>query len=67
MMRAGIWLLARRDALTRLLTSLIREDRGATVVEYSLIAVLIAALIVTVVTVLGGQVSDDFKTVLGKF
>ncbi len=67
MVRAGVWLQERRDGLARLLASLGRDDRGATAVEYSLIAVFIAALIVAVVTVLGGQVSDDFKSVMGKF
>jgi len=42
------------------------SDRGASAVEYSLIAVFIAAVIVAVVTVLGNQVSVDFNSVIGK-
>lgn len=67
MMRAGIWLRDRRAGLARRLTSPGRDDRGATAVEYSLIAVFIAALIVAVVSLLGNQVSIDFSSVVGKF
>ena len=43
------------------------DDRGATAVEYGLIAVFIAALIFGVVTILGHQVSSEFNSVVGKF
>ena len=39
------------------------EERGATAVEYGLLVALIAAVIVTVVATLGGQVSSTFTTV----
>lgn len=38
-------------------------DRGATAVEYGMIVALIAAVIVTIVGVLGGQVNTAFTTV----
>ncbi len=42
-------------------------DRGATAVEYALIASLIAAVIIGIVTVLGGQVGNDFQSVVGSW
>ncbi len=63
----GARLSERAASCTTRLARLCRDDRGATALEYSLIAVFIAALIVAVVTVLGGQVSVDFSSVIGKF
>lgn len=40
-----------------------KDEEGATAVEYGLIVALIAAVIVTVVGVLGGKVNDAFKKV----
>lgn len=40
-----------------------RDERGATAVEYGLMVALIAAVIVTVVATLGGQVNAAFTTV----
>jgi hypothetical protein len=42
-------------------------DRGATAVEYSLIIVLIAAVIAAVVGTLGQQVSSEFSKVIPGF
>lgn len=42
-------------------------ERGASAVEYSLLAVLIAAVIVVTVSALGGQVLDLFGSVAGLF
>ena len=39
------------------------NDRGATAVEYGLLVALIAAVIVTVVGLLGGQINDAFTAV----
>ncbi|HEY8453506.1 MAG: Flp family type IVb pilin [Micromonosporaceae bacterium] len=39
------------------------RDRGATAVEYGLIVALIAAVIVTVVWLLGGNIQQAFQTV----
>ena len=39
------------------------DDEGATAVEYGIMVALIAAVIVTVVGVLGGQVNAAFQTV----
>ncbi|MDF2146415.1 Flp family type IVb pilin [Knoellia sp. p5-6-4] len=40
-----------------------RSERGATAVEYGLLVALIAAVIVTVVALLGGKINDAFTTV----
>jgi pilus assembly protein Flp/PilA len=38
-------------------------DRGATAVEYGLMVALIAAVIITIVTTLGGNLNNLFTTV----
>ena len=40
----------------------VRDDEGASSVEYGLIVVAIAAVVVTVVLVLGGYVQGNFST-----
>ena len=42
----------------------LRNERGATAVEYGLMVALIAAIIVGVVTTLGGQIQTAFQTVV---
>jgi pilus assembly protein Flp/PilA len=39
------------------------DDRGATAVEYGLMVALIAAVIITIVTTLGGNLNNLFTTV----
>ena len=41
----------------------LKEDRGATAVEYGLMVALIAAVIVGVVATLGGQINAAFTAV----
>lgn len=40
-----------------------KDEEGATAVEYGLIVALIAAVIVTIVATLGGQISTAFNKV----
>ena len=40
-----------------------RDDRGATAVEYGLMVALIAAVIIPIVTILGGKLITMFTTV----
>ncbi len=47
------------------ITTLIRDEEGATALEYGLIAALIAAVIVGAVTALGNKVSSTFTTISG--
>jgi pilus assembly protein Flp/PilA len=42
----------------------VRNDRGATAVEYGIMVALIAAIIVGTVDTLGGQVDAAFQTVV---
>ena len=41
----------------------LRDDRGATAVEYGLMVALIAIVIIAAVTLLGGNLSTLFKSV----
>ncbi len=41
----------------------LKEQKGATAVEYGMMVALIAAVIVVIVGVLGGQVNTAFTTV----
>jgi len=45
------------------ITKLVRDESGATAVEYGLIVALIAAVIVVIVGLLGGKVQTAFQTV----
>ncbi len=45
------------------LARLIKEDSGATAVEYGIMVAAIAAVIITVVFLLGGRVKSVFTTV----
>lgn len=44
----------------------VREEEGATAVEYGLMVALIAAVIITSVTLLGTNVDSTFSSVAGK-
>ena len=45
------------------LRNVLRDDEGATMVEYGIMVALIAAICITVVTTLGAKVSNAFSTV----
>lgn len=46
-----------------LLSSFIRNDRGATAIEYGLIAALISVVIIAAITAVGTQLSTTFTSV----
>ena len=46
--------------------NLIKEEDGVTAIEYALIASLIAGVIITAVTLLGGNISTMFTNLAGK-
>jgi pilus assembly protein Flp/PilA len=52
--------------LTILLNARRDEEKGATAVEYGLLVALIAAVIITVVVTLGGQINTAFESVSDK-
>ncbi len=43
----------------------IREDEGATAIEYGLIASLISVVIIAAITLVGGNLQNTFNTVAG--
>ncbi|WP_300155202.1 Flp family type IVb pilin [Solidesulfovibrio sp.] len=49
--------------MLRTITNFVRDEEGATAVEYGLMAALIAAVIVGVVTTLGKTLSDVFDNI----
>jgi pilus assembly protein Flp/PilA len=49
--------------MINVLMRLMREDDGATMVEYGIMVALIAAICIAVVTTLGQNVSNAFSTV----
>jgi pilus assembly protein Flp/PilA len=48
------------------ITELLRRDRGATAVEYGLMVALIAAVIVTAVTLIGTNLNTVFNNIAKK-
>ena len=51
--------------MTNLITRFIRDESGATAIEYGLIAALIAVVIITGVTAVGTQLSTAFTNLAG--
>jgi pilus assembly protein Flp/PilA len=49
-----------------LFSRFVRDESGATAIEYGLIAALIAVVIITAVTTVGTNLSSTFTTVAGK-
>ena len=49
--------------LSAWITCRVRDDRGATLVEYALLVALIGVVCVTAITVLGSTASDKFSEV----
>jgi pilus assembly protein Flp/PilA len=49
--------------MTHFIRSLVRDQTGATAVEYGLIAALIAVAIIATVTTLGGNLVNTFGSV----
>ena len=52
--------------MLRLTKQFLRDESGATAIEYGLIAALIAVVIITAVTAVGTNLSTTFNTVAGK-
>ena len=48
------------------ITRFLRDEEGATAIEYGLIAGLIAAVLVTVLGSLGTEIKEKFQTILDK-
>ena len=52
--------------MRKLLDNFVRDESGATAIEYGLIAALIAVAIITAVTTLGGKLASTFSLITGK-
>ena len=52
--------------MSSFVTRFVRDESGATAIEYGLIVALIAVVIVTAVTTLGGKLNGAFETVNSK-
>ena len=49
-----------------IISRFVRDESGATAIEYGLIAALIAVVIITAVTAVGSNLSSTFNTVQSK-
>ena len=52
--------------MTKFVTRFLKDESGATAIEYGLIAALIAVVIISGVTVLGTNLNSKFKSVADK-
>jgi pilus assembly protein Flp/PilA len=52
--------------VNKLIKNFLRDDSGATAIEYGLIAALIAVVIIGAITAVGTSLSSTFSTVAGK-
>jgi pilus assembly protein Flp/PilA len=52
--------------MSAIFSRFIRDDSGATAIEYGLIAGLIAVVVVTSITTLGGKLTNTFNNVSNK-
>jgi pilus assembly protein Flp/PilA len=52
--------------MQKYLIRLLRDEAGATAIEYGLIAALISVAIIGAVTLVGGNLGTTFNTVAGK-
>jgi len=51
--------------MTKFLSRFAKDESGATAIEYGLIAALIALVLVTALTALGGKLGGTFNNVAG--
>jgi pilus assembly protein Flp/PilA len=52
--------------MSKFVTRFLKDESGATAIEYGLIAALVAVVLVTALTALGTQLSTTFTTVTDK-
>ena len=52
--------------MTKFVTKFMKDESGATAIEYGLIVALIAVVIITAVTTLGTKLDGTFTTINGK-
>jgi len=49
--------------MTKFVSRFLKDESGATAIEYGLIAALIAVVLITVLTTVGGNLSDRFDEI----
>lgn len=52
--------------MTKFVTRFLKDESGATAIEYGLIAALIAVVIISGVSILGTNLNDKFQSVADK-
>jgi pilus assembly protein Flp/PilA len=52
--------------MQNLISRFVRDESGATAIEYGLIAALISVVIITAITAIGTNLSSTFTTISGK-
>jgi pilus assembly protein Flp/PilA len=52
--------------MSKFVTRFMKDESGATAIEYGLIVALIAVVIITAVTAVGTSLSTQFNTINGK-
>jgi pilus assembly protein Flp/PilA len=52
--------------MTKLFARFLKDDSGATAIEYGLIAALISVALIAGATTLGGALNNQFKNIAGK-
>ena len=52
--------------MTKFISKFVSDESGATAIEYGLIAALIAVVIISAVTALGGNLKEEFNNVATK-
>ena len=52
--------------MNKLFSRFVRDESGATAIEYGLIAALVAVVIITALTTLGGKLTSTFTAVSDK-
>lgn len=52
--------------MTKLFARFVKDESGATAIEYGLIAALISVALITGATTLGGALNDTFQGISGK-
>jgi pilus assembly protein Flp/PilA len=52
--------------MQNLMTRFLRDESGATAIEYGLIAALIAVVIISAVELVGSNLTTTFSTIAGK-
>jgi len=52
--------------MSKFMTRFVKDESGATAIEYGLIAALVAVVLVTALTALGGPLTAGFNNVVAK-